>query len=73
VVTNFFLRSRAFDPSITEIMDRPQPVSAHLTVDLANLRRINRYFGSYALIRHFLALASARRYCLDPRLVHGVC
>ena len=35
-------------------MDRPQPVSAHLAVDLANLRRINRYFGSYALIRHFL-------------------
>jgi SAM-dependent methyltransferase len=54
VVTNFFLRSRAFDPSITEMMDRPQTVSAHLTVDLANLRRINRYFGSYALIRHFL-------------------
>ena len=35
-------------------MDRPQPVSGHLSVDLANLRRINRYFGSYALIRHFL-------------------
>ena len=35
-------------------MDRPQPVSAHLAVDLANLKRINRYFGSYALIRHFL-------------------
>ena len=36
------------------MMDRPQPVSAHLAVDLANLKRINRYFGSYALIRHFL-------------------
>ena len=36
------------------MMDRPQPVSAHLAVDLANLRRINRHFGSYALIRHFL-------------------
>lgn len=35
-------------------MDRPQPVSANLAIDLANLRRINRYFGSYALIRHFL-------------------
>ena len=54
VVTNFLLRSRVFDPSITEMMDRPQPVSPHLAVDLANLRRINRYFGSYALIRHFL-------------------
>jgi ubiquinone/menaquinone biosynthesis C-methylase UbiE len=54
VLTNFLVPARTFDPSITEIMDRPQPVSPDLLVDLANLRRINRYFGSYSLIRHFL-------------------
>ncbi len=36
-------------------MDRPQPVSAELVADLRNLRSLNRYFGSYRLIRHFLA------------------
>ena len=35
-------------------MDRPQPVSAELEVDLLNLRKLNRYFGSYRLIEHFL-------------------
>lgn len=35
-------------------MDRPQPVSAELLSDLANLRALNRYFGSYRLLRHFL-------------------
>lgn len=35
-------------------MDRPQPVSAELEGDLRNLRQLNRYFGSYRLIEHFL-------------------
>jgi 2-polyprenyl-3-methyl-5-hydroxy-6-metoxy-1,4-benzoquinol methylase len=35
-------------------MDRPQPVSAELETDLRNLRQLNRYFGSYRLIEHFL-------------------
>lgn len=35
-------------------MDRPQPVSAELISDLRNLRALNRYFGSYRLVRHFL-------------------
>ena len=35
-------------------MDRPQPVSAALISDLENLRKLNRYFGSYRLIRFFL-------------------
>ena len=35
-------------------MDRPQPVSAELDTDLHNLRQLNRYFGSYRLIEHFL-------------------
>jgi ubiquinone/menaquinone biosynthesis C-methylase UbiE len=36
------------------MMDRPQLVSAELLVDLENLQQLNRYFGSYALIRYFL-------------------
>ncbi|MEY2538932.1 MAG: hypothetical protein QOG67_2672 [Verrucomicrobiota bacterium] len=35
-------------------MDRPQPVSAVLDRDLRNLRELNRWFGSYAMIRFFL-------------------
>jgi SAM-dependent methyltransferase len=35
-------------------MDRPQPISEELASDLRNLRRLNRYFGSYRLVRHFL-------------------
>lgn len=35
-------------------MDRPQPVSTELEVDLRNLRQLNRYFGSYRLVEHFL-------------------
>jgi 2-polyprenyl-3-methyl-5-hydroxy-6-metoxy-1,4-benzoquinol methylase len=45
---------RQFDPAEPELMDRPQPVSAELEIDLRNLRRLNRYFGSYALVRRFL-------------------
>lgn len=42
-------------------MDRPQPVSAELEVDLRNLRQLNRYFGSHRLVEHFL------RSWLKPR------
>jgi SAM-dependent methyltransferase len=45
---------RQFDPATLEIMDRPQPVSAELERDLRNIRRLNRWFGSYALVRSFL-------------------
>lgn len=45
---------RQFDPSVLEIMDRPQPVSSELERDLRNLRQLNRWFGSYALIANFL-------------------
>jgi ubiquinone/menaquinone biosynthesis C-methylase UbiE len=45
---------RTFDDSIIEMMDRPQPASAELRDDLENLQRLNRYFGSYALVRYFL-------------------
>ena len=45
---------REFDPARPELMDRPQPVSRELEVDLANLVGINRYFGSHRLVRGFL-------------------
>jgi 2-polyprenyl-3-methyl-5-hydroxy-6-metoxy-1,4-benzoquinol methylase len=45
---------RQFDPHTLELMDRPQPVSAELERDLHNIRRFNRWFGSYALISFFL-------------------
>jgi 2-polyprenyl-3-methyl-5-hydroxy-6-metoxy-1,4-benzoquinol methylase len=52
---------RSFDPAEPELMDRPQPVTAELARDLRNLRQLNRYFGSYRLIKHFL-----RRW-IEPR------
>jgi len=36
-------------------MDLPQPVSAELEDDLDSLRKLNRWFGSYRIIRHFLS------------------
>jgi len=45
---------RQFDSAKPELMDRPQSVSDELERDLENLRELNRYFGSYALIRHFI-------------------
>jgi ubiquinone/menaquinone biosynthesis C-methylase UbiE len=45
---------RRFDPNILEIMDRRQPVSVELERDLQNLRELNRWFGSYALLKTFL-------------------
>ena len=38
-----------------ELMDRPQPVTSELERDLANIRSLNRWFGSYRQIRHFLS------------------
>src|SRR5438067_5855304 len=35
-------------------MDRLQPVTRELKRDLANLRSLNRWFGSHRLVRHFL-------------------
>ena len=45
---------REFDPANPELMDRPQPVSRELEVDLTNLVGINRHFGSHRLVRRFL-------------------
>jgi SAM-dependent methyltransferase len=53
-VTNFLQPHRKFDPAVTEIMDRPQPISDDLRLDLDNIEKLNRRFGSYELIRYFL-------------------
>ena len=45
---------RRFDPAVLEMMDRPQPVSVELERDLERIRQLNRWFGSYRLIRHFV-------------------
>src|SRR5437868_458291 len=45
---------RRFDPAFPEWMDQLQPVSSALEQDLANIRSLNRWFGSYRLVRHFL-------------------
>jgi 2-polyprenyl-3-methyl-5-hydroxy-6-metoxy-1,4-benzoquinol methylase len=44
---------RSFDPAVLEMMDRPQPVSAELERDLERIRQLNRWFGSYRLVRNF--------------------
>jgi ubiquinone/menaquinone biosynthesis C-methylase UbiE len=49
------------------MMDRPQLVSAELLGDLENLRQLNRYFGSYKLIRHFL-----RRWFVPGSFVNAI-
>src|SRR5258708_23666996 len=46
---------RSFNPAELELMDRPQPISAELERDLENIRQLNRWFGSYALISMFLS------------------
>ena len=45
---------RSFDPAVLEMMDRPQPVSIELERDLKRIRQLNRWFGSYRLICHFV-------------------
>ena len=45
---------RNFDPSVLELMDRPQPVSPELERDLERLRQLNRWFGSYRLVSTFV-------------------
>lgn len=46
--------AREFDAALPEQMDRPQPVSRELEIDLENLIRLNRHFGSHRLVLGFL-------------------
>jgi 2-polyprenyl-3-methyl-5-hydroxy-6-metoxy-1,4-benzoquinol methylase len=45
---------RSFDPTVLEMMDRPQPVSPELERDLERLRQLNRGFGSHHLVSMFM-------------------
>ena len=45
---------RSFDPTVLEMMDRPQPVSPELERDLERIRQLNRWFGSYRVILGFI-------------------
>lgn len=58
--------ARQFDAAEPEMMDRPQPASRELEVDLENLRRLNRNFGGHRLVRGFLRrwLRPGNRYSL---------
>src|SRR5713226_9051085 len=65
---------RRFNPAELELMDRPQPVSAELERDLENIRELNRWFGSYALISMFLSRwikPGARLRIVDLATVSG--
>jgi len=57
---------RAFDDAQTELLDVRQPVNRELETSLASLRVLNKYFGSYSLVRHFLRrwLETGRSYRL---------
>ena len=46
--------TRKFDPDLLELMDRPDQSTADLAQALTNLQKLNRHFGSYRIIRHFL-------------------
>src|SRR6266446_9891653 len=45
---------RSFDPAVLEMMDRDEPPSAELELDLQHLRQLNRWFGSNHLVLGFI-------------------
>src|SRR5919198_3808603 len=45
---------RRFDPTVLEMMDRPQPVSPELERDLERIRQFNRWLGSHRLVSIFV-------------------
>jgi SAM-dependent methyltransferase len=45
---------RAYDEANPELLDVGQPVTRELEQSLQSLQVLNRYFGAYSLIRHFL-------------------
>ncbi len=48
------MRARHFEPGEPELMDRLDAAPAELEAALQSLRGLNRYFGSYHLVHHFL-------------------
>jgi 2-polyprenyl-3-methyl-5-hydroxy-6-metoxy-1,4-benzoquinol methylase len=43
--------ARDYDPALSEMMDRPQPVTPLLEQDLRNLEMMNRLFGGHAILK----------------------
>jgi SAM-dependent methyltransferase len=48
------MRKRRFEAAEPELMDRPDASSRELEAALKSLRGLNRYFGSYRIVSHFL-------------------
>ncbi|MGZ5021943.1 MAG: hypothetical protein ACXWFY_05585, partial [Chthoniobacterales bacterium] len=48
------MSARQFEAAEPEWMDRPDATPGDLEGALRSLRGLNRYFGSYRLVRHFL-------------------
>ncbi len=48
------MSERQFSAAEPELMDRPDASRAELEAALESLRGLNRYFGSYRVVRHFI-------------------
>src|SRR5215210_3216999 len=48
------MSKRQFVAAEPELMDRPNAAPAEIEAALRSLRGLNRYFGSYRVVRHFL-------------------
>ncbi|MGI9086590.1 MAG: methyltransferase domain-containing protein [Chthoniobacterales bacterium] len=48
------MSKRQFEADEPELMDRPDASPAELAAALKSLRGLNRYFGSYRIVSHFL-------------------
>ena len=55
---------RVFDEANPELLDVRQPVNRKLEASLESLRVLNKYFGAYSLVRHFMRrwLETGRTY-----------
>jgi ubiquinone/menaquinone biosynthesis C-methylase UbiE len=45
---------RVYDEANPELLDTRQPVNRKLEASLESLRVLNKYFGAYSLVRHFM-------------------
>jgi len=77
-----FRMRRVYDEAKPELLDTRQPVNRKLEASLESLRVLNKYFGAYSLVRHFMRqwLETGRTYrILDlatgfgdiPRMIVG--
>ena len=55
---------RVYDEAKPELLDTRQPVNRKLEASLESLRVLNKYFGAYSLVRHFMRqwLETGRTY-----------